>query len=405
MGAIVLVAARLIGTTQLHQLAYVMLLLPVAALVLGFLGSRGLRLERRVAGRSRVVAGVPAEVEISLKNHSRFGTSFVEVTDNLPERRELEFEPLESGDSTDRRFTVKFPRRGVYRLGPAETSVVDPFELVKFTRTFPRRTEVVVYPEVHELRGFPVRGGDADAGGRGTIGQRGDEFAGLREYRRGDDRRHIHWKSVARTGELYVKEFSLHAPKRYTVALDLRRSGLRVLEGPVEDAVSAAASVLSHLRSEGLPARLLSSGKRADGAGSEEHGFSAGEAFHWREMRLLATVRADGGATLAESVLDDRENLGEGVILVSRNVDEDLLECSRRLIGGGVAVVAVLIASHTYATQSTQRGSERASEKEISFSAYARSLERAGVVVRVVRSPERVAGFAEGRGRVSKARV
>ena len=146
-----------------------------------------------------------------------------------------------------------------------------------------------MYPEVHELAGLSLGAGNTETGAGGSFGQRGEEFAGLREYRRGDDRRHIHWKSFARTGELFVKEFSLQAPLRYTVALDLRRRGLRILEKEVEDAVSAAASALTQLKEEQLPFRLLCTDK--ENTATE---FGSGDASYWTAMRLLATVRAEG---------------------------------------------------------------------------------------------------------------
>jgi uncharacterized protein (DUF58 family) len=399
IGVLVVVVARLIGTTQLHQLGYVLLVLPVAALLLGLATSRGLSFSRRLPANGRITAGSEAGIELHLDNSSRFGTSVVEVYDRLPDERDFEFSPLggESGSSAE--VPVTFPRRGVYHLGPAETAVVDPFDLVRFTRKFEERTEVVVYPEVHELRGFPVRGGNSDSGGRGTIGHRGDEFAGLREYRRGDDKRHIHWKSVARTGELYVKEFSLHAPKRHTVALDLRRGGLRALDGPVEDAVSTAASVLTHLRAEGLPFRLM-----CNDEGKQATSFGTDEASYWRAMRILASVRSDGKEELADSVLDDRgkngSSLGEGVVLVTRHLDEDLPDCVRKLRSAGLSVVAALVASYTY--RPSDGASARASEREHAFLRHAERLDRAGASVCVVRHPEGVSGLSgtEMRGAV-----
>jgi uncharacterized protein (DUF58 family) len=284
----------MIGTTQFHQLAYALLTLLVAALILGWSGSRGLRFSRALPLGVRVTAGRPAVIRLLLSNRSRFGSSTVSVADRLPEPRGFEAPSRGGYGETAIEAPLAFARRGVYELGPAEVGVTDPFGLLRFVRKFEERTEVVVYPEVHELPGFPLSGGQVEVGARGSRGQRGDEFASLREYRHGDDRRHIHWKSVARTGELYVKEFAIEAPRRYTVVLDLRREGLRTLETEVEDAVSAAASVLTHLSRERLPFRLVC----ADGGGvATEFGF--GEAAYWEAMRLLAMARADGGRRLA----------------------------------------------------------------------------------------------------------
>jgi len=292
-GAAVFFVARLIGTTQFHQLAYALLALPVASLVLGMAGSQGVRYARLVPPGTHLTAGGTSDVVLEL-SRSRFGASEAGVVDHLPEPRALKFPAPRGGSRTARlEVPLSFPRRGVYELGPAEIRISDPIGLLDFSRTFPEKTEVVVYPKTYPLPGFPLRGGDMEAGSRGSRGQRGDEFASLREYRRGDDRRHIHWKSVARTGELFVKEFSLEAPRRHTVVLDLRREGIRVNEDEVEDAVSAASSVLRHLAHECLPLRLLCANTARDATPFGD------DAAYLQAMRLLAQVRADGARFLS----------------------------------------------------------------------------------------------------------
>lgn len=387
-GVLVLAVARLIGTTQFHQLAYALLLLLVAALVLGLVSSRGLKFSRALPN-TRITAGSAARIDLRVSNGSRSGISGAEVVDRLPEQRSHDLPMLSGGGRSVIEAPVTFARRGIYELGPAEVRAMDPFGLLRFVRRFDERTEVVVYPRVHDLTGFTLGTGNVEAGSRGSVGQRGDEFAGLREYRRGDDRRHIHWKSVARTGELFVKEFALHAPQRYTVALDLRRRGLRVSEQEVEDAVSAAASVLAHLYEERLPSRLSCT----DRGGSATE-FSADEDSHWRAMRLLATVRADGDEDPG-ALLEEREGLGEGVILILRSADEGLPESVRRLRRAGVSVVVVALAAHTY-REAFGGGGGR--DREAEFLRGVARLEAAGAAVRVLRYPAGVAGLAGERG-------
>jgi uncharacterized protein (DUF58 family) len=380
VGLLMLFVARLIGTTQFHQLAYALLALTFVALVLGWASSRGLRFSRALPPGVRITAGSPARIRLLLSNDSRFGSSGVRLTDRLPEPRVFEAPPLKGEETTTIEASLYFAKRGVYELGPAEVGVTDPFGLLRFVRRFGEKTEVVVYPEVHELRDFPIRGGNVEVGARGSRGQRGDEFAGLREYRRGDDRRHIHWKSVARTGELYVKEFAVEAPRRYAVALDLRREGLRALEAEVEDAVSVAASVLTRLARERLPFRLVC----ADGAGNTTP-FGSGEASYWAAMRLLATARADGARRLGQAVLAEEDGLGEGVVLISRTRNEDLPAGVRRLRGAGLSVVVVAIATHTYRTPPGTGGAAQSREAE--FLRFVDRVEAAGAAVRVVSHP------------------
>jgi uncharacterized protein (DUF58 family) len=385
---VTLVVARLIGTTQFHQLAYALLLLPLASLALGVVGSRGLRYSRALPPGTRITAGSPAKLRLLLER-SRFGATKASVVDRLPEPRSFDFSTTRERSRIE--VPLTFARRGVYTLGPAEVRVADPFGLLRFARKDWERTEVVVYPQVYELRGFPLRGGNEEAGTTGSRGRRGEEFANLREYRRGDDRRHIHWKSLARTGELFVKEFSLQAPRRHTLVLDLRREGLRTQEDEIEDAVSAAASVIAHLARKGLPFRLLDTGRSGT-----DTGFRSDEDSYWEAMGLLATARADGVRRLGEAVLGERGGLGEGVVLVSRTRDEELPNCVRKLRELGLSVVVVALATHTYRTP--RMPGDAAKGRETEFLKTVGRLEAAGATVRVVSHPAGVEGLSGAAG-------
>ena len=388
-GAVVFFVARLIGTTQFHQLAYALLALPIASFVLGMAGSRGVRYARSVPPGTHLTAGGTSAVALEL-TRPRFGASKAGVVDRLPEPRALAFPSPKVNLRTARlEVPLSFPRRGVYELGPAEIRISDPIGLLGFSRTFPEKTEVVVYPKTYPLPGFPLRGGDMEAGSRGSRGQRGDEFASLREYRRGDDRRHIHWKSVARTGELFVKEFSLEAPRRHTVVVDLRREGIRVNEDEVEDAVSSAASVLRHLAKERLPLRLLCANAAVDATPFGD------DAAYRQAMRLLAQVRADGASSLSEVVLEGRGALGEGLVIVSRTRDAGLPAAVRSLRDAGLSVIVVALASYSYRTPPGTGGNAPGREEE--FARSVRLLEASGATVRVVAGPAGVAGLSGGR--------
>jgi uncharacterized protein (DUF58 family) len=395
-GGLSLVAALLVGTTQIYQLAYALAGLLLAALVLGLFFSRGLRYVRRIPEGERPTVGRSAYVELVVSNASRTRSPNVEVVDHLPERHPFRELPVGGFETRKIREPVLFAKRGLYELGPAEVRTADPFGLLRFVRRFGTRTEVTVYPEVFELAGFPLRGKKGEAGTRGSFAQRGDEFSGLREYRRGDDRRHIHWKSVARTGELIVKEFVQESPQRHAVVLDLRRPGIGATEAEVEDAISAAGSVLYHLFREGLSFRLLCADK-----GRGATAFGADEAAYWQAMDLLALARADGdvepGELLNEKLREGStgEELGEGVILISRSLDVDLVQSVEKLRAAGLSVVVVALAAHTYRTRGMVPGREGV------FSGRVGLLELSGAGVCVVRCPGGVAALAGARRAVN----
>jgi len=392
-GALTLAAARLTGTTQLYQLAYALAGLFVVALVLGFFFSRGLGYARRIPAGERFVAGYPSHVELTFSNASGTRSPGLEVVEHLPERRRFEVLPVEGIKKQTLRERVVFAERGLYRFGPAEIRTTDPFGLLRFARRFEACTEVAVYPKVFELAGFPLRGGGAETAAQGALVRRGDEFSDLREYRRGDDWRHIHWKSVARTGELIVKEFAQNAPQRHAVVLDLHHpGGISTSGAEVEDAVSVAGSVLSHLAQEDLPFRLLCTDKERKATA-----FGVDDAAYWQTMGLLATVRADGyaevGTFLDEILCEGRAGLGEGVILVCRSLGKGMVRSVEKLRAAGLFVVVIALAVHTY-----QTGNASSSGRKTAFDEEVRRLKLARAVVRVVRRPGGVAALAEGRG-------
>jgi uncharacterized protein (DUF58 family) len=83
----------------------------------------------------------------------------------------------------------------------------------------------------------------------------------VREYRRGDPLRHIHWKSTSKTGKLIVKEFQNEYFVRQALILDT------FLEKPdneiFEEAVSVAASFALSLNSQESLLDLLFVGTEA----------------------------------------------------------------------------------------------------------------------------------------------
>ena len=127
-GALTLCLARLIGTTQFHQLAYAFFALPLASLVLGVMGSRGISYSRSLAPGTRITAGKEARLRLLLER-SRFGAAKVSVLDRLPERREFEFPGWREKKKIE--VPLAFARRGVYELGPAEVIPYKELDLIR----------------------------------------------------------------------------------------------------------------------------------------------------------------------------------------------------------------------------------------------------------------------------------
>jgi uncharacterized protein (DUF58 family) len=232
---------------------------PLAALVIRLTPHR-FSATRRSSARG-VFPGTEVRVDVEVRNDGPARTSFVLVEDRLPADLGTAARAVLAGVPPRGRQTVSYavtPRaRGRYELGPLSASVTDPFDLTRRRLAFPERLEVLVYPEVEELgpTGLAIPVGGAGDFSTRRLHRTGEDFYTMRAYEVGDDLRRIHWPSVARTGELMIRQDEAARRSQATLFLDTRRSSLP--QRPLlEKAVSAAASLgVRYLRS-GFSVRL-----------------------------------------------------------------------------------------------------------------------------------------------------
>jgi uncharacterized protein (DUF58 family) len=175
-------------------------------------------------------------------------------------------------------YTVRSEIRGRYLVGPLTVRITDPFGFVELGRSFTSRSALVVTPAVVSL---PIGQITGDWSGTGdnrprAFASAGTEDVTVREYRLGDDLRRIHWRSTARADELMVRREEQPHQSRATLLLDTRTVAHRGT-GPAssfEFAVSAAASIGSHLVEQGFVVRLLSDDTRKSEATWHDRGVS-----------------------------------------------------------------------------------------------------------------------------------
>lgn len=129
---------------------------------------------------------------------------------------------LAPADAVEREVGVPTTRRGRVQLGPARTVRADPIGLLQRELVWTTPLEVIVHPRtidipstssglVRDLEGQPTR----------DLTPSDLAFHALREYVPGDDRRHIHWKSTAKTGALMVRQFEETRRSHLVVALSI----------------------------------------------------------------------------------------------------------------------------------------------------------------------------------------
>jgi uncharacterized protein (DUF58 family) len=153
---------------------------------------------------SRCHVGDVAEHTVALYNAGRRSLPAMRLHQSVPGFEDLvlgiqAFGPGRRGDAQARRHVVgrAVAPGATYRL---ETTA--PFGLTVRRHTFTQATGVIVHPRPVPPVSLAALGAGDEAANRPA--RSGVEPHGLREWRRGDDPRHVHWRATARHGQLVV---------------------------------------------------------------------------------------------------------------------------------------------------------------------------------------------------------
>ncbi|MBM3844951.1 MAG: DUF58 domain-containing protein [Verrucomicrobia bacterium] len=231
-------------------------------------------------------------------------------------------------------------KRGVLDLEAVAVARRDALGLLRSFRLFRNPQRVVVLPKRYWLPDLALPGKEAYQHGgitqAGSIG-RAEEFVSLRDYRRGDPMRHIHWRSWARRGEPIVKEFEDDFFVRHGLVLDTFDTPEH--QDVFEEAVSLAASFACQIRTQDSLLDLMF-------VGAEAYRFTTGRGLaHADQMlEILASAEPSGDSgfdSLATLVLRYASTL-TGCILVFLKWDSPRMELTRRLIVMGLPVRVIL---------------------------------------------------------------
>lgn len=295
---------------------------------------RGLKAERKVP--QTVCAGDLLVASVSLANtRRRIGSWAVVVEEQIrretdhaheePIRPALLFPYLPAGQSRKAIYRGRLTRRGRYRLGPLRLSTRFPFGLVGRTITLAQTDDLIVCPRLGELtRRWLTRRHESFAGTHRRERRHGTEgdFYGVRQWRPGDSRRWIHWRTSARLGELVVRQFEQPRNRDVAVLVDLWQP-----EHPqpqhldnVELAVSFAATVVTELCRQGSGHLTLGT----TGSPPQCTGGPVSAVLLQDAMERLAVAEAESEDRLAELIelaLGEIEPGTEVVLVSTRPVD------------------------------------------------------------------------------------
>ena len=286
--------ARITGSPTLHMVSVGLLVLPFGAALFARWSRQRLRVRRRLSD-TRVQPGQRVHIELEVENQSPTQTSFLLVEDRLPaslgRSARLVISSIPGKDRQRVRYSITPRQRGRYSLGPVSIDLSDPFALTKLRVEFDEREDLVVAPEVEQLAGGP----DSPFGLASGLAlakhlfRTGDEFYTMRPYNEGDDLRRIHWPSVARSGELMIRQDESTRRSTAVLFVDTRDSAVGQNHSACfEKVVSSAASLGVLLLRYGFSLKLVTSQLPAQRVG-EEHLLEALAGISHHSTRALTT--------------------------------------------------------------------------------------------------------------------
>jgi uncharacterized protein (DUF58 family) len=287
-----LVAGRLLGSLELTMLGITALaLLGFAVLWVG--RRRELLSVVRTVRPIRVQAGSDARVDLEITNRGQRPNAQLTITDSFDDGRKVArflVPSLQHGQQARAAYRVPTATRGRFTIGPLALGLTDPFGLAHQGWNEGRVDEIIVTPRLHEIRPpFGAPGRRRSVSPFRVAFQApapdGEDFLTLRDYEPGDDLRRIHWRSTARTGELFVRQDETRWEPHVSVLLDTRavaHSG-----ASFEAAVEAVASVAARLGRSGERFEVLTTAGRELGATRRERRLAA-EALIMDELAEVA---------------------------------------------------------------------------------------------------------------------
>lgn len=304
---------------------------------------RSLRVERLPVANGTVGKELAYDVEI--ENLTRHGLYQLELTEwmlpfhvlHVPGEAIVWVGDLAPGEKRRVRLRMLGLKRGAYKLSAVGVLSGFPLGLWRGLHRHKQVASFLIYPAFQRLGSFSVPSGrQYQPGGillSSEIGE-SSEFMHTREYREGDNPRHIHWASWARRGEPVIKVFQEEYFVRLALLLDSER-GKGFQEPAFEAGISLAASIADALSRQDYIIDLFA-------AGDEIHHFQAGRSLAHLEniLEILACISpaaridwSELSATLAPRVAEFT-----AIVLVLLDWDEARQELVERLRMMGLSV-------------------------------------------------------------------
>lgn len=248
---------------------------------------------------------------------------------------------IAAGASVQVKIDSTVVRRGWIQYQHTQILRPDPLGLFRARRNLPTKEALLALPQRYAVPHIHMQSQrHYQKGGVSLALAVGDsqEFASLRDYRPGDARRHIHWRSLAKSGRLMVKQYQDEYFDRHALVIDTHVEANE--EELFESIISVAASVAGGERPRDSILDVIF-------VGAQMVQLSAGRGLGDAASTLtylaeaVASVDADFAATT--NVLRERAGELASVIFVLASVDDERQQLLDELLVRGISCLCLLV--------------------------------------------------------------
>ena len=328
----------------------------------------GVTYERRF-NRNRVFPGEPIEMTVTVGNDKSLPLTWLQFRDELPVAIENEHTisqvsseitgrymlqntfSLYGREQTNRTFTLRFPKRGYYKLGPVTYESGDIFTLFTIQRDHQYLDTLIIFPQIYPLDelGLPAKEPFGDVRVRRSLFTDPIKTQGIRNYQPGDRFRDVHWKATAVRGDIQTKVYEPSTGMTIAVFLNVAtfpRHWMGFDPELLERGVSVAGSIANYGVQQGWGVGVFANGSvpNSDQPIRVRPSRSPEQLAHVLEALAAVTEFATG--SIEKMMMRTSPSLpwASTIVLVTAVVTEEMMVALIRLKEAGRRVVLISLA-------------------------------------------------------------
>jgi uncharacterized protein (DUF58 family) len=343
----------------IRMFAFILLGVLIVDFITGFIFRPKLIITRKTPERVR--AGNQIKIDYIIKNMRNLPAWNLHL-DPIHQQRWLKLEAdIASIDSIKARQEstitayLQSDKRGEYILKPSFASAAFPFGIIKWSCRNKNPQKIRVYPRFEPLNTLqlPVNS-KFQREGVSLVSHVGEsmEFHACRDFRTGDNAKHIHWPTTARKGELIVREFQEEYLCRIALIVDTfippKNKFFTIQEKNyfpnLEAALSLTAALSHHLAHGDYIVDIFA-------AGPSIYHFKGGRSLAQLDqiLDILACIEANRKepiSKLEEAIVEEIASIGSAMLLLL-NWDESRKKLVEQLQVYGVALKIIIITANS----------------------------------------------------------